>query len=345
MKRISLPHKKILRFVGKDAQTFIQGLFSNDVLSFSSSENSDKNNNIVYGAFLNGNGRVVTDAFVFFEPSLLSDPSNNPSNELFAEIDGTHAETPAKLIRHLDAFKMRADVKISIMEDANVDAVLLNIETNEQEQQQQQQQQDEIANSFQDPRASLEKMKRVFYRHHHDQQSTTKNGEINEYFEYLYQRGICEGDKLWSSIRLPFEGNLDIVGGIHYRKGCYIGQELVQRAKSQLVSRKRIVPFQSSLPLAIGTDLFKDEETSTEKKPGALGKVIDCVTGSASTNNHIGVCSLRLQESLDAETLEAKLTTKQGDAKVTASIPFWWPDDEIDKCIPLEGEETQSEQE
>jgi folate-binding protein YgfZ len=41
---------------------------------------------------------------------------------------------------------------------------------------------------------------------------------------------------------LPQESNLDYMGGIDYRKGCYVGQELTIRTHHTGVVRKRILP-------------------------------------------------------------------------------------------------------
>jgi len=41
---------------------------------------------------------------------------------------------------------------------------------------------------------------------------------------------------------LPQESNVDFMGGIDYRKGCYVGQELTIRTHHTGVVRKRILP-------------------------------------------------------------------------------------------------------
>lgn len=80
------------------------------------------------------------------------------------------------------------------------------------------------------------------------------NAEFEELFEPrlessdLYDlRNIVDGvpEKLYIvKDTLPFEHNLDLMNGISYDKGCYVGQELTIRTKNQGVIRKRILPFE-----------------------------------------------------------------------------------------------------
>jgi tRNA-modifying protein YgfZ len=41
----------------------------------------------------------------------------------------------------------------------------------------------------------------------------------------------------------PQEANMDLLAGVDYKKGCYIGQEVVSRMKHRGTSRKRIAPY------------------------------------------------------------------------------------------------------
>lgn len=42
---------------------------------------------------------------------------------------------------------------------------------------------------------------------------------------------------------IPLEYNLDVLQGISFDKGCYVGQELVARAHWSGTVRKRLMPF------------------------------------------------------------------------------------------------------
>ena len=72
--------------------------------------------------------------------------------------------------------------------------------------------------------------------------------------------GIPEGQtELPRESALVQESNIDIMGGVDFRKGCYVGQELVIRTQHRGVVRKRILPVQlygaegdKSVPAGVG---------------------------------------------------------------------------------------------
>jgi transferase CAF17, mitochondrial len=53
--------------------------------------------------------------------------------------------------------------------------------------------------------------------------------------------GVAEGPDLVE--RLPSECNVDLLHGINFAKGCYLGQELTARTQFKGVVRKRLLPF------------------------------------------------------------------------------------------------------
>ena len=66
-----------------------------------------------------------------------------------------------------------------------------------------------------------------------------------EYTVHRMSNGLAEGNsEIISGHALPQESNIDILGGIDFYKGCYLGQELTIRTHHTGVVRKRILPCQ-----------------------------------------------------------------------------------------------------
>ena len=68
---------------------------------------------------------------------------------------------------------------------------------------------------------------------------------VDEYDVRRVMMGIAEGQsEILKETALPQESNIDYMGGIDFRKGCYVGQELTIRTHHTGVVRKRILPVQ-----------------------------------------------------------------------------------------------------
>ena len=59
----------------------------------------------------------------------------------------------------------------------------------------------------------------------------------------LLMRGVAEGQQeIARDDSLPMNCNIDLMGGIDFKKGCYVGQELTIRTHHTGVVRRRVVP-------------------------------------------------------------------------------------------------------
>ena len=72
---------------------------------------------------------------------------------------------------------------------------------------------------------------------------------VKEYEIRRMLAGVAEGQgEILKETALPQESNIDYMGGIDFRKGCYVGQELTIRTHHTGVVRKRILPVQIDDP-------------------------------------------------------------------------------------------------
>lgn len=147
-----------------------------------------------------------------------------------------------------------------------------------------------------------------------------------------YLKGVAEGqDEILKETALPQESNIDFMGGVDYRKGCYVGQELTIRTHHTGVVRKRILPVMvygvdtkmpDTLEYRAATEtvdaaLVPKEESfgRVEKKGRSAGKWLAGVG-----NVGLGLC--RLEIMTGGEIMGAD-EFKVGSLKVKAFVPAW----------------------
>lgn len=99
------------------------------------------------------------------------------------------------------------------------------------------------------------------------------------------------GDDYLGAQVFPHDIGMDLLGGVDFKKGCYVGQEVVSRMSHKTEVRKRpvAVTFESTIqPGAIlpGADLSVDG-----KKVGTIGSVADKVAIAIVRLDKIGVGS------------------------------------------------------
>lgn len=161
-----------------------------------------------------------------------------------------------------------------------------------------------------------------------------------------YLKGVPEGqDELIKEAALPQESNVDFMGGIDFRKGCYVGQELTIRTHHTGVVRKRILPVMlygkdESMPQVLEykpdvdlgvTGIPRDTSIGrVEKRGRSAGKFL---TGVG--NIGLGLCRLEIMTDIQIqgeaggykEGDEFKVEWELGEAsemvKVKAFIPPW----------------------
>lgn len=120
--------------------------------------------------------------------------------------------------------------------------------------------------------------------------------------------GIAEsGSDYQLGDAFPHDVLLDETGGVGFKKGCYVGQEVVSRMQHRGTARRRVLIVQAGLPLpAAGTEL------TVEGRPvGTLG----------SNAGTIGLAIARIDRVKAA--LDAGQPIMAGDVPVVVAIPAW----------------------
>lgn len=105
----------------------------------------------------------------------------------------------------------------------------------------------------------------------------------------------------------PHDVLMDLNGGLGFRKGCYIGQEVVSRMHHRGTARRRVVIVKGNAQLpASGTEL-----TAGTKPIGTLG----------STEGDIGLAIVRIDRA--GEALAEGTAIQADNVEVSVSLPSW----------------------
>ncbi|NLS19188.1 folate-binding protein YgfZ [Rhizobium sp. P40RR-XXII] len=105
----------------------------------------------------------------------------------------------------------------------------------------------------------------------------------------------------------PHDVLMDLNGGLGFRKGCYVGQEVVSRMQHRGTARRRVVIIKGNAELpASGTEL-----TVGSKPIGTLG----------STAGSMGLAVVRIDRA--GEAIAEGAPIQAGSVEVSVSLPAW----------------------
>lgn len=180
-----------------------------------------------YAALLSPQGKILFDMMVLREPAgFLIDCA---------------ASRAASLLQRLGMYKLRARVEISARPDLGAGVSP-----------------SEVPGSYRDPRVAD-----IGWRIIGAPQAEVAAG----YEAARIALGLADSEAdLGSGEFFPHEANLDQLGGVSFRKGCYVGQEIVSRMEHRGTARNRILPVAlGGAAPAKGTEI-----RSGEKQIGSL---------------------------------------------------------------------------
>lgn len=228
-----LTSRRLISVSGPDASKFLQGVITNNI-------NAPHNANGFYTGFLTAQGRVVHDVIIYPD-----DLGPEPGKQSFLiEVDADEAAT---LHKHIKRYKLRSKFNLKLLDPEeralyhswnDVDQAGPRTKLIDEVQK------DGNARAVPDPRVPAFGSRLVVSQT--SSSSPLTDGDLTPESSYHLRRfllGIPEGQsEIISGTALPLESNMDVMNGIDFRKGCYVGQELTIRTKHRGVVRKRILP-------------------------------------------------------------------------------------------------------
>ncbi|KAI9785338.1 MAG: ccr4 associated factor [Geoglossum umbratile] len=246
-----LTDRRLIALHGQDSTSFLQGVVTNNVRPGETRG--------FYAAFLNAQGRVLADVFIYpsaqnphYRSTVPLTPGSPQPNEPSYLIE-VSSDTADSLLAHIRRHKLRAKFSARILDPENWS--IYSIWNDKQKW---------------TPFRALEPGDGAYHEigcvdvraPGMGRRVVVGRGErgviVDESIEespldvYTLRRilhGVPEGPfEILPTTALPHESNIDYMSGVDFRKGCYVGQELTIRTHHTGIVRKRILPIQLYLP-------------------------------------------------------------------------------------------------
>lgn len=277
-----LPDRGVVSVAGADAEKLLQGVITNDMGLLTTQP-------AIHAGLLSPQGKILFEFFVVKAPG--------------GFCLETAREKAAALAERLMLYKLRANVEIK---DASSDYTVAAIWGGPHEPHGH----GRPPLWFTDPRLAdmgcrqLVTMPSDWALGGEDASSATQD----DYHAHRIDLGVPEGGKDYAfGDTFPHEALFDQLNGVSFKKGCYVGQEVVSRMENRGTARKRVVPVVGEAPLpAPGTRIV-----AGDVELGRLGSVA----------NARGLALLRLDRA--AELGEKGETLRAGSVRIRLAIPDW----------------------
>jgi len=277
-----LPDRGVVSVEGDDAEKLLQGFLTNDMKLLADQP-------AIYSALCTPQGKILFDLFVVKTPT--------------GFILETARDQTTALVNRMEQFKLRAKADIKdVSSDYSVAAIWGGpYEPHGRGKQ---------PIWFADPR-----LPEMGYRELVTIGSdwalagdTADCATPDDYHAHRIALGVPEGGKDYAlGDTFPHEALFDQLNGVSFKKGCFVGQEVVARMQHRGLARKRIVPVVGDAPLP---------EPGTQVMAGTveIGKL-------GSVANGRGLALLRLDRA--AEFAQKGTTLETGTVPVHIELPSW----------------------
>ncbi len=270
---IYLPDRAVIRLAGEDAKAWLANLVTCDIAGLEPGRGR-------WGALLSPQGKILFDFLA------ATDGEN-----LYLD---TYRERAADFARRLNFYRLRAKVKVEDLSQGwSVHAALPPEMVAAPD-----------AITFGDPRDPG-----LGHRILAPAAGIADESAIAAYHARRIALGIPEGGRDFAfADTFPHEALMDMLRGVDFKKGCYVGQEVVSRMQHRGTARTRVVPVAGALALpAAGTEI-----RIGDRPAGTLG----------SSEGTRGLALLRLDRV--EEGIEKGDTLTAGEIALTVVKPAWW---------------------
>ncbi|HLG86018.1 MAG TPA: folate-binding protein [Alphaproteobacteria bacterium] len=237
---IRLEERGVLRLSGDDRVPFLQGLVSNDVSSVAPGR-------VVYACLLTPQGKFLHDFLLVAADGAILIDCEGPRR--------------ADLLDRLRKFKLRSKIELADVSDQYAVFATTGAVPSE-------------SLAYPDPRASEVGWRALLPRETADASLVALGFSPESPEDYEKRRiraAIPDGSRDMEPGKATLlESNIDLLNGISWDKGCYMGQELTARIRYRGLVKKRLVPIRiSGASPAIGEPLIESGREVGEMRSSA----------------------------------------------------------------------------
>ncbi len=289
LKAVGLPNRGVVKVAGEDARGFLDGLITNSMDGVAEGK-------AIHAALLTPQGKIITDFCV-------TEASAEDGGGFYCDVPLVAA---AELTKRLGFYKLRARVSVENLSDTLGVIALWGHPVAA----------DGMGLAFPDPRLEALGSRMILHKDMVDE-AVAETGAtpvaLEDYHAHRASLGIGEvafdfalGDAF------PHEINMDQLHGIDFKKGCYVGQEVVSRMQHRGTARTRLVllAYTGGFVASGGAEVMAGDKR--------LGQ-----TGTAA--NGTGLALIRLDRA--AEAVAAGIAITAGGLEVALLRPSWWSAD------------------
>jgi tRNA-modifying protein YgfZ len=271
MKAALLPDRGVIKIAGDGARNFLHGLVTADILTLAPMTAR-------FSALLTPQGKIIADFFVIEGPAA---QDGGPGDGFFLDVPSALTAT---LVERLNLYKLRA--KIAIEDMSAKLAVLAAWDDNAKDSGigHDAARAMKLGLGYADPRLPALGLRAIIPA----ERATDAAAELgaplvaaSDYESHRIALGVPRGGVDFAySDAFPHETDMDQLGGVDFKKGCFVGQEVVSRMQHRGTARTRALPvrFEGAAPNT-GTAI-----TAGGRPVGTLG----------STSGGRGIALLRL---------------------------------------------------
>ena len=258
-----LENRLVFKVLGPECIEFLNNILTTDLKKL-------EHNVVAPCALLSPQGRILFDMLISINPS--DNRNNYPSINI--ECDKKQIND---LIKKINMYNLRKEVEI----ESTDYKVFVSNETIE------------TTNTFRDKRFLDEEIRRIYCK----DKSILKTIYDRSFYDFLrFNNCILEGpSEIEPNMTLPSEINLDLLGGISFDKGCFIGQEVNARIKWKGLVKKKYVPikFENDYLSLFKLDEIKDKRILLNDIE--IGEVVS-ITENTTDNFHYGIAKIKLSQ-------------------------------------------------